>query len=146
MAILFLPFTISRIISKTTTYSFTSQTARSYAFMYIPLQSGFWSSKSVAELALEKEKAEVYYEESARDFNILHSKYLELKQAEDLDMKLSDVSKNRGMNDIIESNRSFFNKESSNNREEGIKELKKDIEQKNFFLINVQILKRLLMK
>ena len=49
-------------------------------------------------------------------------------------MKLSDVSKNRAMNDIKESNRSFYNKESGNSREEGIKELQKDIEQKKFFL------------
>jgi hypothetical protein len=78
----------------------------------------------------------VNYEENAMNFNILHAKFLDLKQAENLDMKLSDKSKNRAMNEIIESHISFFNEESGNTREEGIKQLQKHLEEKKFFFRN----------
>lgn len=102
---------------------------RSPCFYNEPLQSGFWSTKSVEELVLERRNKMKEYNENASQGKGIVETIKGLDKVSKLDDKLSDKSKNREMEEFIEKYPSFFDEESGNTRKEGISQLKGYLEE-----------------
>lgn len=102
---------------------------RSPPFCNEPLQSGFWSTKSIKELISERKNKIMEYNDNASQGKSMVETMKSLHKASILEDKLSDKSKNREMNDLIEMYPSFFDDESGNTRKEGINELKSYLKQ-----------------
>jgi prefoldin subunit 5 len=94
-----------------------------HSFYSVPLQSGVWENKSIKELFIELKKKCAEYNDNMSQHNSTIKDLTNLKKAKDLDTKISDKSKNRDMNEIIKYYDTFFDKDSGNDREEGIKQL-----------------------
>lgn len=95
-----------------------------YKFYSPALQSGgFNNNKSIPELILEIKNKKREYKLNEDQFYSARADYKNLIKAKVLDSKLSDKSKNTEMKDIMRFYDSYFDEESGNTREEGIKEL-----------------------
>ena len=94
-----------------------------YSFCNIGLKSGGWDKKSIGELLSERQKLLREHRDNVKQYSEANEELMNLIKAKDLDAKLPDKSKNWDMNHIIKFFDSFFDEDSGNTREEGIKEL-----------------------
>lgn len=100
------------------------QTPSPHRFYSVPLVCGIWDNKSVSELMLEMRNKTQEHEENLGQFKTSLGAFKALRKAEDLDKMLPDKSKNWEMKKIMEFHETFFDEESGNTREQGIKQLK----------------------
>ena len=94
-----------------------------YSFCNIGLKSGGWDKKSIGELLSERQKLLREHRENVKQYSEANEELTNLIKAKDLDAKLPDKSQNWDMNHIIKFFDSFFDEDSGNTREEGIKQL-----------------------
>lgn len=96
-----------------------------HRFSSVALKSGVWDNKSMKELISLRTKL---IDEHSKDLEQYTSASTELKslmKAKELDEMLTDKSLNSDMNRIMKFFDSFFDEDSGNTREEGIKEVQK---------------------
>ncbi|WP_431998964.1 hypothetical protein, partial [Streptomyces fungicidicus] len=94
-----------------------------HKFKTVGLQSGLWDSKSTDELLLELKKFNALFKSTAKEYNLSFKELDLLNRAISLDSKLTDKSKNGEMNKIMHHYATYFDEESGNNRDTGIKEV-----------------------
>ena len=94
-----------------------------HVFCNLSLQSGVWDKKSSKELVLEKNKLLDEHSKSIDQFRSAKDELLQFLEAKKLDSKLPDKSKNSQMNEVMKFYESYFDEDSGNTREEGIKQL-----------------------
>ena len=93
------------------------------------LESGIWSTKSVAELLLERKNKAKEHNTNVQSYKDSIEDLKHFTKAENLEKILTDKSTNSDMNKIMEFHPVFFDEESGNNRESGVKELKRYLEE-----------------
>jgi hypothetical protein len=89
----------------------------------VALVSGGEYTKSIREITLELTKNISLHKDSYHRFKSVEYDLKMLEKAKSLDDKLPDKTKNREMQKIIEYYDSYFDEESGNRREEGIKQV-----------------------
>jgi hypothetical protein len=94
-----------------------------YSFYSVPLQSAVWDNLSLKELFLLFKRKGIEYNENVSLYNRTRKDYINFDKAKKLDTKISDKSKNGDMNEIIKYYNTYFDEDSGNSREEGIKQL-----------------------
>lgn len=95
-----------------------------HKFYSIPLQSTMGdSNKSIPELLSERKNKFNEFKENLDEFNNVKTNLKNLKKAIDLDSVLPDKTKNWEMKQIMKFYEHFFDEDSGNTREEGIKQL-----------------------
>lgn len=95
-----------------------------HKFCSMDLKSSGTNSKSIQELILERKSIVRELKRSTAEHNSIIDELRNLRKAEDLDKMLSDKTKNREMNKIMEFHESFFDEDSGNTREDGIEQLR----------------------
>lgn len=100
-----------------------------HSFYSVPLQSGVWENLSLKELFFLVKRKNTEYNENVSLHNKTLKDIIHLKKAKKLDEKISDKTQNRDMNEITKYYGTFFDNESGNNREEGIKQLESYLKQ-----------------
>ena len=94
-----------------------------HKFYSVGLLSGSWDNQSLKELLLENQKNSSLCKESYLRYKSIEHELKMLDKAISLDDKLSDKTKNGEMNKIISYYETYFDEDSGNTREEGIKQV-----------------------
>jgi hypothetical protein len=89
----------------------------------VSLQSGVWENKSLKELFLELRKKSLEHNDKVLLYSSTKKDLTNLARAKYLDTKLPDKSTNGEMNVIMRYYNTYFDPDSGNTREEGIKQL-----------------------
>jgi hypothetical protein len=87
------------------------------------LQSGIFDNKSTKELMAERKKLLDDHSDRLEEFTKAKDELKQFELAKKLEDKLTDKTKNNEMNAIIKFYASYFDEDSGNSREEGIKQL-----------------------
>jgi NADH-ubiquinone oxidoreductase chain 3 len=95
-----------------------------HKFYSVGLHSGGWDTQSLKELLFELKKLTPLHKETYMRYKSIEHDLKMLDKAKALDDKISDKSKNGEMNKIISYYETYFDEDSGNTREEGIKQVK----------------------
>ncbi len=104
-------------------YTLDMHQPKPHSFCNMALQSGVWDKKSTQELLSERRKLLESHGHDLKQYREAKEELENFTRAKNLDMNLPDKSKNWEMNKIMTFYESFFDEDSGNTREEGIKEL-----------------------
>ena len=96
---------------------------RPHVFSNMALQSGIFDNKSTKELMAERKKLLDDHSDRLEEFTKAKDELKQFELAKKLEDKLTDKTKNNEMNAIIKFYASYFDEDSGNSREEGIKQL-----------------------